>query len=653
MDNKVNIIFELLKKGSGAQDAASDLKHVSESANESAESLEHLKQGFEKLIATFAVEKFLEHSVEAFLEFDKALAKLNGALQSSGQFSEAYSEELEKMAFQFSLLSTFSKASIADLIGRLIAFGATKDNIKPLTLAALDLGTVLGRDLPAASQVITAALNGEFGPATRALRINIDESKSATENFQLVMERIAAISAGQAKASVDTLSGAVDQQKKKWEEMAEIVGHKVVASYFAVFEAATKADNAMKSFAASWWAGKLIPSASGSIGSASPGDWAALQQTLGGVPSNPFLSTPATLAAGSGGRGSEASSPTVIHNLEKERTALLELQKIQAQIHSETLVGLEAERAKIMEKYDEQEKAIYKNSNIAQEAESVTSSRLLASQEARANQLSLVTQKTQEAQNKHNTQIAEQELILRDQIAQENLLGIAAEIAAEETRFQQRQRHIQNDWDLNDQEYADLISLEEKLHSAKLDHIAKEHDARYQLSLDMKKWGDQAEEQFSSGLGSAIVDAFQSGDKAFQQFAANFLKSMASMILQSLILRSVQSAFGTSSNNFSGGGSIFGSIFSGGGTSTGGSGAISGINLGGAAFTDAYTGVKSFSPGQVPTRSRGGDANITITMHPSLIAEVTHNSIQGARVTVAQDLTQDTPISRAAKRLTA
>jgi len=49
--------------------------------------------------------------------------------------------------------------------------------------------------------------------------------------------------------------------------------------------------------------------------------------------------------------------------------------------------------------------------------------------------------------------------------------------------------------------------------------------------------------QFAQGWRRALVDAFSEGDKAFQKFAANFLRAIAQMILQSLILRGVQSIF--------------------------------------------------------------------------------------------------------------
>ena len=49
----------------------------------------------------------------------------------------------------------------------------------------------------------------------------------------------------------------------------------------------------------------------------------------------------------------------------------------------------------------------------------------------------------------------------------------------------------------------------------------------------------------------------------------------------------------------------------------------------------------------------GGSVDIRVTLGPELRAEIVNESVQGARVTVANDMRQDTPISRGVKGLAA
>jgi hypothetical protein len=81
-----------------------------------------------------------------------------------------------------------------------------------------------------------------------------------------------------------------------------------------------------------------------------------------------------------------------------------------------------------------------------------------------------------------------------------------------------------------------------------LDVILVKEKERHRLSsliaVDMKELGATMIRDFAGGLSHAIVSAFEEGDKAFQKFAVNFMKAMAEMILQALILRAIQSFLG-------------------------------------------------------------------------------------------------------------
>lgn len=206
------------------------------------------------------------------------------------------------------------------------------------------------------------------------------------------------------------------------------------------------------------------------------------------------------------------------------------------------------------------------------------------------------------------------------------------------------------------------------------------------LYQDMHRISEQGTELFASGLAGAIVGAFRDGDKAFQQFAANFLAMMAEMILQAVILRSIQGVFG----GFSGGTVPNGNV---GLAAQGGafprmmaSGGLAGRELNQATYFPQYNviageagrewmavmarpramevgGVQAMvgnmegrrmaltDADQLAGRGGGGIAQIMVHLSPELRASIVEESIKGARVTVAQDLSRETPISRAARGL--
>ena len=85
------------------------------------------------------------------------------------------------------------------------------------------------------------------------------------------------------------------------------------------------------------------------------------------------------------------------------------------------------------------------------------------------------------------------------------------------------------------------IQLEKHLNTVREEALARQVDFNKMLKEDLKQIRELGIEAFSNGLAGAIVDAFEDGEKAFERFAKNFLKMIAQMILQALILRAIQS----------------------------------------------------------------------------------------------------------------
>lgn len=207
--------------------------------------------------------------------------------------------------------------------------------------------------------------------------------------------------------------------------------------------------------------------------------------------------------------------------------------------------------------------------------------------------------------------------------------------------------------------------------------------ATSRLAQDIERLGTQGTELFASGLAGAIVGAFRDGEKAFQQFASNFFAMMAEMILQALILRAIQSAFGVALPGLSGGtvvaaasGGVFPRQMAAGGfaelnqaTYFPDYNVVAGeagreimavlarpraLEVGGvAAMVGSMEGrrVALTDADELAERGGGGIAEIVIRLEPGLLGRTEQNAIQGARVVIARDLQQDSNISRSVKAL--
>jgi len=210
---------------------------------------------------------------------------------------------------------------------------------------------------------------------------------------------------------------------------------------------------------------------------------------------------------------------------------------------------------------------------------------------------------------------------------------------------------------------------------------------------DVQQIEREAATQFASGFSQAFTD-FVSGTKsakdAFQGFAQSFLSSISQMIMQAAIMRVLFGVTGQSSGT----GGLIGGLIN--GAAEGGmfprmmaNGGMAGVNsvssptyfprfnvVAGEAGREMMTvlarprmmnvgGMQAVvgsaqgrqlaitSAADLAGRGAGGVLDIRVTLGPELRAEIVNESVQGARVTVAQDMRTDSPISRGVKGLTA
>ncbi len=697
----------------------------------------------ETALAFGGLEEFARRSIEAFILLDQSIAKMEASLRGSGQYTKQYSAELQEMAKGLSEVTLYHKAELINLQGVLLAFGAGKEDLKTYMNAILDLSTLMGKDLPGSMMVFTAALEGNFGPAQRALKIHFDNSTNGAEKFVTMLEKITALAGGQATAAVNTLSGEFEIQRKAIDELQEEIGHGLLQSFSGWHsllkemtldpkDLQTQLDDlkawetqirdlihAMVDMGAITEAqgnlmrtqmsggNRKIESNFGHAGLADPDtnttglssdlaqQRAVFQLTQDRLTSNGIFGSRAQPQASNAGR-----------NYEEEKTALEELVKLEEKYRTAGLEGLDKQKAEIEVAYDAEYKAIIKNSNLANEGADKEMQRLQQWSSAKTAALDDIARKESERLDKLSLEDmkgiqerskAEQAMMaeitstqLRGLELRKN--GMESEMAVENANHLKRIQQLQQVRTENEDDYNKLMGLESKLHEARLHNINEEHSAAGKFQADLNAVGGVIREQLTTNLAHGLVDSFSKGGDAMKQWFADFMKAIAEAIIKMELLYILRTAFGGSGTGaflgLSGGGQVsaaaLGGMFSPSMAADGFSGMTNGPTfmpnfnvLAGEAGAELLTvfakprlaqfGDITATVGQVGSRQMalvnagalqraagpGGQLEIKVTISPELEARITRNSIEGARVRVAQDLSEDSHISRAAKNLTA
>lgn len=616
-NTKLQYIIELLTQGDAKQ-ATAELEKLKKSGEGATSMFGGLKAGaLAALAAIGGGTAFIKESIDAFLEQEQAIAKLNAALKSTAQFTPELSEEMIALSEAMAQASLYADDAILNVIAKLTAAGAKKEDIARLTQAVLDLSTLMDRDLNRATQAFTLALNGEVG-ALKAAGVQLDETTTATQQFNSALEQIEKKAGGQAQEAVKGLAGEVNQLAKDWDAAKEASGGFFLKLNHMLFESARNA----KAF----W---------NSMGTKDP-------QSVVDGPSETRYPSPLSAASNAAlmrGRSGATAVTTPGLSLQDELAGLEQMAKLDDEIVK--LVNEEADaRARSQDLIDKQS------------LEALDSFR--ASEQMRQD-LAMQTVLTSLEGNKRVSAQLEFDHIKRmDQIR--------------EMKFE------------TEEQFIETMNAEQQLYLAQQKRFEQAQSYSYKLGQDMKQVAENGAQAFSSGLAGAIVSAFEEGDKAFQKFAANFLRQIAEMILQALILRAIKGAFGMADGGQATAMANGGVIYAAGG--------LSGVGeLNSATYFPKFNVVAGEAGREVMTvlsRPRferingvpaqvgyangnrlaitsadalagGGGAvggRIVIEVRPSkgAEAEIVENSVQRARAAVVQDMSEDSQLSRVTRK---
>jgi hypothetical protein len=583
-ENKFEYIIEFLKQGN-LDAAAKEFEKVKTGGEHAAASMEKLTAAGEKVLAFFGAELVLSEAVNEFLAAERASTKLETALRSTGQATDDYKKELHEFIEELKGATTFSGNEITNVVAKLVALKAPKDYLKELTERTLDLSTLMDKDLNKAITAMSSALRGDFS-IFKDLGFVFDENSTAGAKFTQTLEQLAKMAGGQAREAAKSLGGQFEALKKNIADYKEELGKVAVGALASVNSGLQSlfslgshdervaaiekekevylrlADSVVKLIIEKKKLGEIDAEQAGQLSAQVSAVRASLHSMYGGKMSTAVNETLPNAQKVLGGLIQDLGKGDLLHNnraapdaappppdfrAERE-AALLELDKLQKQLNADTLSGYDRERAVVAENYIEQMEQINLLANRAgssiQEREELEQK----ADKAREQRLYEISRK-EEAENSKRAmeeysnakEITDAETELRNEAASMQLQGMEAQMFQVEADHEKRKRMISELKFTDEDRYIEMMALEEQLHQAQIKSVNNQTDFAELMKASFKDIERQGAQSFSQGLAGAMVDAFEEGDKAFQKFASNFLKQIANMILQAMILNALKS----------------------------------------------------------------------------------------------------------------
>ncbi len=192
--------------------------------------------------AAIGIGNFLQSSVEAFNESDKAAAQLNATLQSTGFAAGLTKDALDAQAESLMRVSTFDDDAITGAQSLLLTFTNIKDAVFNDAIPAIaDLATKMGTDLKGATMQVGKALQDPTQGMAALRRVGISFSESQQQVIKdmqdtgnlagaqrMILAELNKEFGGSASAAAQTYSGQMQILQHQFQNVKEDIGLMVV-----------------------------------------------------------------------------------------------------------------------------------------------------------------------------------------------------------------------------------------------------------------------------------------------------------------------------------------------------------------------------------------------------------------------------------------
>lgn len=247
-DGKVQYIIELLQQGD-TKGAVKSLKEVNDQADKTAGALKKLGDDAKAGLASLGAALAIRAAIDSFVAYERGVARLNGTLKASGQYSQAYVADLEAQRKAFSDTTDATGTALLVVQTLLVSFGASRDQIQPMTKAILDLSAGMGMDLNTAAMEVSKAMEGIDGPLKR-IGITFDANAGRSEKFSSAIQQLEARFGGLAEALHNTPSGELNTMEKAVGGLKKTFGELALDALLPAIQNTTKLATETKAFIA-------------------------------------------------------------------------------------------------------------------------------------------------------------------------------------------------------------------------------------------------------------------------------------------------------------------------------------------------------------------------------------------------------------------
>lgn len=200
-----------------------------------------------KLVATTAAGTavaMVTTSIVAYRKVEEAQSKLTASLKANGQAAGVSVSQVAAFATQLSTTTRFAAAATTEAAAGLARFQNIKGgNFTETIKQSQNLATVMGKDLPAASQLVGHALNNPIEGYLELARAGVGFSDSQIDAIQsmqqagdiagaqgVILAQLQSQFGGAAEAAGDTLAGKLDILMNSVMNVAAVVGEAMVPS---------------------------------------------------------------------------------------------------------------------------------------------------------------------------------------------------------------------------------------------------------------------------------------------------------------------------------------------------------------------------------------------------------------------------------------
>jgi F0F1-type ATP synthase membrane subunit c/vacuolar-type H+-ATPase subunit K len=180
--------------------------------------------GLGTAIAAVGVGRLISQSIDLAKRQEDAINSLNVALQITGKFSQAASQQIQDLASDIQKSTRFGDEELLETAALIQQLGdLTVKDLGEATRATADFAAALRIDLRSAATLVGKAAAGEIGSFSR-YGVVIEKGKNNAETFSNTLTKLNSKFGGAAAGQVNTFSGAVDQLGNTFGDTLEELG---------------------------------------------------------------------------------------------------------------------------------------------------------------------------------------------------------------------------------------------------------------------------------------------------------------------------------------------------------------------------------------------------------------------------------------------